>query len=76
MRDWPSNHDVENHKFNDPEIEAITDFNYYARAAFIVKDITKEEYLAIERVRVPVLNEMKNMSELAKQYLRETLEDA
>jgi hypothetical protein len=71
-RNWP-NKKVAAHKFNDPIIDDMTDFDYYARAAYIEDKISRNDYLSIERARQSIVKELSLMSEKGKKYFREVL---
>lgn len=68
---WPTNEQIEKHVFNDQEIDSMKDFNYYARSSLIMNEITKQDYLSIEKIKVNLTLEMSFLSDNAKDILKE-----
>jgi len=60
---------------NDPLISEMEHFNLYARDAYLRGEITRDEYLSIERAYENVCKELKYLSVKAKNYLKEILSD-
>lgn len=69
----PSNEQVKDHRFNDPIIDDMTDYDFYARASYIAKEISRDDYLSIERAREAVKRELKHLSLKGINCLREVL---
>ena len=71
---WPSNEAVKSHQFNDQVIDDMTHYDVYARAAFINKAITRDDYLSIERAMEAVRKEALILSDKGKRFLRQALD--
>lgn len=72
---WPTNEQVKNYKFGDAEVDAIKNFDYYARGALIMREITRDDYLTIEKLREFMLHNTANLSDIGKDMLREVLDN-
>ena len=65
-----NNKEIEQYKFNDPEIDSITDFDYWARGELINRNITKQSYLKIEQIRKLALK----LKGVERQVLKDIIE--
>jgi len=68
---WPSNEEVSQYKFDDTEIDNMVNFNFYARAALIAREVTRDDYIVIERCIAHICNEAKQLTKNGKCILAE-----
>lgn len=64
---------IDGFKFNDPELDSMGIFDHCLLKMLIERRITKEEYLAMEKVRDCVLDLREEVSELAFREFREVV---
>lgn len=71
---WPSNKEVKEFKFNISKIDNMKDFDYYARANLIKKEISVKDYLLIEKTRKQVILNNNKISRKSRHLLAEVLD--
>lgn len=63
---------VKKYVFDDPQLDNIKDYNYFARVALIKHEITKETYLLMEYTFQYVASVWKQLPDNAKSIMRES----
>lgn len=71
---WPTNEEVSNFIFEIDEVDSIKDFDFVARAALIMREISVKDYVRIESVRKNIKDgSFSLLSFEARQILKQSL---
>lgn len=68
-----SNEEIEKHFFNDPELD-IDNYDYLNKSALIQREISKQDFLEIEKFRQQFFNLKNNLGSVARNLLSEIIE--